>query len=177
VRTEEPLTEGLVSLWEPFIDTVIICTMTALVITISGAGAIAPEAQGVALTSAAFATVMPWFPYVLALVVLLFAYSTMISYCYYGTKAANYLFGESAAVDVCYKLFYLAMTIVGVTLDFSQLVDFADAIYFLMAVPNIIGLYLLAPVVRREMNSYFARLERGEIRATREAPEHLIGSP
>ena len=78
---------------------------------------------------------------------------------------------------MCDKLFYLAMTIVGVTLDFSQLVDFADAIYFLMAVPNIIGLYLLAPVVRREMNSYFARLERGEIRATREAPEHLIGSP
>jgi AGCS family alanine or glycine:cation symporter len=177
VRTDEPLTEGLVSLWEPFIDTVIICTMTALVITISGAGAIAPEAQGVALTSAAFATVMPWFPYVLALVVLLFAYSTMIAYCYYGTKAANYLFGESATVDVAYKLFYLAMTIVGVTMDFSQLVDFADAIYFLMAVPNIIGLYLLAPVVRREMNSYFARLGRGEIRPGREAPEHLAGSP
>ena len=177
VKTDEPLTEGLVSLWEPFIDTVIICTMTALVITISGAGAIAPEARGVALTSAAFATVISWFPYVLAVVVLLFAYSTMISYCYYGTKAANYLFGESAAVDVCYKLFYLAMTIVGVTMDFSQLVDFADAIYFLMAVPNIIGLYLLAPVVRREMNSYFARLERGEIRPSRETPEHLVGSP
>jgi AGCS family alanine or glycine:cation symporter len=110
-------------------------------------------------------------------VVLLFAYSTMISYCYYGTKAANYLFGESATVDVCYKLFYLAMTIVGVTMDFSQLVDFADAIYFLMAVPNIIGLYLLAPVVKREMNRYFARLERGEILPGREAPEHLVGSP
>jgi alanine or glycine:cation symporter, AGCS family len=177
VRTSEPMTEGLVSLWEPFIDTVVICTMTALVITISGARVLAPEAEGVALTSVAFATVIDWFPYVLALVVLLFAYSTMISYCYYGTKAANYLFGESATVDVCYKLFYLGMTVVGVTLDFSQLVDFSDAIYFLMAVPNIIGLYLLAPVVKREMDSYFARLARGEIRATREAPEHLVGSP
>jgi AGCS family alanine or glycine:cation symporter len=177
VKTSEPLTEGLVALWEPFIDTVIICTMTALVITVSRASAVAPGAEGVALTSAAFATVISWFPFVLALVVLLFAYSTMISYCYYGTKAANYLFGESAAVDVGYKLFYLAMTVVGVTMDFTQLVDFADAIYFLMAVPNIIGLYLLAPVVKREMDGYFARLARGEIRGTREAPEHLIGSP
>lgn len=177
VRTEEPLTEGLVALWEPFIDTVIICTMTALVITISGANAVAGGAQGVALTSAAFATVIWWFPYMLALVVLLFAYSTMIAYCYYGTKAANYLFGESATVDVCYKLFFLGMTVFGVTMDLSQLVDFADAIYFLMAVPNIVGLYLLAPVVKREMDGYFARLARGEIRPSREAPEHLVGSP
>jgi AGCS family alanine or glycine:cation symporter len=136
-----------------------------------------PQAQGVALTSAAFATVMPWFPYVLAVVVLLFAYSTMIAYCYYGTKAANYLFGETVTVDVSYKLFYLAVTIFGVTMDFSELVDFADAIYFLMAVPNIVGLYLLAPVVKREMDSYFLRLARGEIRPTREAPEYLPGSP
>ncbi|HMV71042.1 MAG TPA: alanine/glycine:cation symporter family protein, partial [Pseudomonadales bacterium] len=177
VKTDEPLTEGLVALWEPFIDTVIICTMTALVITVAGVGNPLPQAQGVALTSAAFATVMPWFPYVLAVVVLLFAYSTMIAYCYYGTKAANYLFGETVTVDVSYKLFYLAVTIFGVTMDFSELVDFADAIYFLMAVPNIVGLYLLAPVVKREMDSYFVRLARGEIRPTREAPEHLLGSP
>jgi AGCS family alanine or glycine:cation symporter len=177
VKTSEPMTEGLVALWEPFIDTVVICTVTALVIVISGAATVDPSAQGVALTSAAFATVIPWFPYVLALVVLLFAYSTMISYCYYGTKAANYLFGETRVVDVSYKLFFLAATMVGVTMDLDQLVDFADAIFFLMAVPNVIGLYLLAPVVRREMKSYFERLGRGEIRATREAPEHLIGSP
>lgn len=177
VKTDEPLTEGLVALWEPFIDTVIICSMTALVITVAGvAQPLSMDAQGVVLTSAAFATVMPWFPYVLAVVVLLFAYSTMIAYCYYGTKAANYLFGETAAVDVSYKLFYLLVTIVGVTMDFSRVVDFADALFFLMAVPNIIGLYLLAPVVKREMNSYFSRLARGEIRSTREAPEHLIGS-
>jgi AGCS family alanine or glycine:cation symporter len=177
VKTGEPLTEGLVALWEPFIDTVIICTMSALVIVISNATVIAPEAQGVGLTSAAFGTVMPWFPVVLAVVVMLFAYSTMISYCYYGTKAANFLFGETRTVDVVYKLFFLAGTVVGVTMSLDQLVDFADAIYFLMAVPNIIGLYLLAPVVKREMDSYFARLRSGEIKHSRVAPEHLIGSP
>lgn len=177
VKTGEPLTEGLVALWEPFIDTVIICSLTALVIVVSDAATLAPQAEGVALTSAAFASVMPWFPYVLAVVVLMFAYSTMVSYCLYGTKAANYLFGESPTVDICYKLFYLCATVVGVTMPLAQLVDFADAIFFLMAVPNVIGLYLLAPVVKREMHSYFARLSRGEIRPTREAPEHLIGSP
>ncbi len=177
VRTDEPLTEGLVALWEPFIDTIIICTMTALVITVAGIGHPLPAEQGVKLTSAAFGTVMPWFPYVLAVVVVLFAYSTMIAYCYYGTKAANYLFGETTTVDVSYKLFYLTATIFGVTMDFSSMVDFADAVFFLMAVPNVIGLYLLAPVVKREMNSYFARLAQGEIRPSREAPEHLLGSP
>lgn len=176
VKTGEPLTEGLVALWEPFIDTVIICSMTALVIVISDARVIAPEATGVTLTSAAFGTVMPWFPWVLAVVVLLFAYSTMISYCYYGTKAAAYLFGEGPRVELVYKLCYLALTVVGVTMNFDQLVDFADAVYFLMAVPNVIGLYLLAPVVRREMNSYFARLRRGEIPRTRETPTQLVGS-
>jgi AGCS family alanine or glycine:cation symporter len=176
VKTGEPLTEGLVALWEPFIDTVIICTMTALVIVISDARVIAPDAAGVALTSAAFGTVIPWFPMVLAVVVLLFAYSTMISYCYYGTKAAAFLFGEGPKVELTYKLFYLSLTVVGVTMNFEQLVDFADAVYFLMAVPNVIGLYLLAPVVKREMHSYFARLKSGQIASSRIAPEQPVGS-
>lgn len=177
VRTGEPLTEGLVALWEPFIDTIVICTMTALTIVISGVYLTNPEASGVALTSTAFATVLPWFPGVLAVVVLLFAYSTMISYAYYGTKAATYLFGESRIVDTGYKLFYLLLTVVGVTLDFTQLVDFADAVYFLMAVPNVIGIYLLAPVVKREMDSYFSRLRAGQIRSSRIAPDEPVPSP
>ncbi|MCB1553427.1 MAG: alanine:cation symporter family protein [Xanthomonadales bacterium] len=176
VKTGEPLTEGLVALWEPMIDTVFICSMTAITIVITGVYADS-AAQGVVLTSSAFATVMPWFPNVLAFVVLMFAYSTMVAYCYYGVKAANYLFGESKAVDIGYKLFYLTATVFGVVLSFDQLVDFADAIYFLMAVPNVVGMYLLAPVVKREMKSYFDRLARGEIKSSREAPEHLIGSP
>lgn len=177
VKTGEPLTEGLVSLWEPLIDTIVICSVTALVIVISGAALANPDAQGVQLTSAAFATVLPWFPYVLGIVVLMFAYSTMIAYAYYGTKAATYLFGETRAVDLGYKLFYLAMTMVGVTMDFSQLVDFADAVYFLMAVPNVVGLYLLAPVVKREMKSYFARLADGSIKSNRVQPTEPFGSP
>jgi AGCS family alanine or glycine:cation symporter len=176
VKTGEPLTEGLVALWEPFIDTIVICTMTALTIVVSGVYLNGEGASGVALTSSAFATVMPWFPTVLALVVVLFAYSTMIAYAYYGTKAATYLFGERRSVDLGYKLFYLCCTVIGVTLNFNQLVDFADAIYFLMAVPNVIGLYLLAPVVKREMDSYFARLKRGEIRSIRTPPERPVGS-
>jgi AGCS family alanine or glycine:cation symporter len=176
VKTGEPLTEGLVALWEPFIDTIVICTMTALTIVVSGVYLDGSGATGVALTSSAFATVLPWFPEVLAVVVLLFAYSTMIAYAYYGAKAATYLFGESRFVDLGYKLFYLMLTVVGVTLDFTQLVDFSDAIYFLMAVPNVIGLYLLAPVVKREMDSYFQRLRDGQIRSSRVAPDAPVGS-
>lgn len=176
VKTNEPLTEGLVALWEPLIDTIVICTITALVIVVSGAVAANPGVQGVSLTSAAFATAAPWFPYVLAVVVLLFAYSTMISYCYYGVKASAYLFGETPWAIYGFKLFFLSATILGVTMDFRQMVDFADAIYFLMAVPNVIGLYLLAPVVKREMDSYFARLRAGEIRHGRVAPDAPVGS-
>ncbi len=176
VRTGEPLTEGLVALWEPLIDTVVICTMTALVIIVSDAALSQPGAEGVVLTSHAFGTVLPWFPYVLSVFVFLFAYSTMIAYCYYGTKATTYLLGESPRVELGYKIFFCAITVVGVTMDFSRLIDFSDATYFLMAVPNVIGLYLLAPVVKREMDSYFARLSRGEIRSTRGQPQIPVAS-
>lgn len=176
VKTGEPLTEGLVALWEPFIDTVIICTMTALVIVITQGHIGDGTGDGVVMTSQAFATVMPWFPYVLTVFVFLFAYATMIAYCYYGAKAATYLFGEHWAVDLSFKLLFLIATPIGVAMNFRDLVDFSDAIYFLMAVPNVIGMYLLAPVVKREMNSYFARLKSGEIRSSRVAPDTLAGS-
>ncbi len=177
VRTSEPLTEGLVALWEPLIDTVVICTMTALVIVVAQDSLADRTAEGVVLTSSAFATVLPWFPYVLSVFVFLFAYSTMIAYCYYGIKATTYLLGEKPGVELGYKIFFCAITVVGVTMDFTRLVDFSDATYFLMAVPNVIGLYLLAPVVKREMISYFARLGSGQIKSTRVPPRHLIGSP
>lgn len=176
VKTGEPITEGLVALWEPFIDTVVICTMTALVIVITGAVQANPGVAGVQLASAAFASVLPWFKYVLAVVVFLFAYSTIIAYSYYGETAATYLFGEHPAVAMGFKAVFLGSMLIGVTMSLDQLVDFADAMYFLMAVPNVIGLYLLAPAVRRELKSYFARLARGEIRATRVALEAPVGS-
>lgn len=180
VRTNEPITEGFVSLLEPFIDTVVICTMTALVIVITGvlqvdpatglyvwnaeAGRIATQDNltGVQLTSAAFGSVFSWFPYVLALSVILFAFSTMISWSYYGVKAWTYLFGEDTAH--IFRLIFCVFVVVGAAMNLSAVIDFADASIFAMALINVIGLYILMPVVKRELDSYLARLKAGEIK-------------
>jgi AGCS family alanine or glycine:cation symporter len=181
VRTKEPITEGVVSLLEPFIDTVVICTMTALVITISGVQMIDPETglfilgedgkimteggvQGVQLTSAAFASGLSWFPYVLAIAVVLFAFSTMISWSYYGLKAWTYLFGEGKTNELIFKLLFCFFVVVGAAAQLGAVIDFSDAMIFAMAVVNITALYLLMPIVKREMNSYFDRLKTGEIK-------------
>lgn len=160
VKTREPVTEGLVALLEPFIDTIVICTMTALVIVISG---VYTEAgvDGVTLTSHAFATVLPWFPEVLALVVFLFAYSTMISWSYYGNKAWCYMFGENRMVDLAYKLLFCAFTVIGATMTLDKVIDFADSMMFAMSIFNIIALYLLAGVVKRELEAYWSRYKAG----------------
>tara|TARA_R110002049_G_scaffold160215_1_gene325282 strand:+ start:985 stop:2535 length:1551 start_codon:yes stop_codon:yes gene_type:complete len=181
VRTKEPVTEGVVSLLEPFIDTVVICTMTALVITISGVLVMDPAtgnfvlneagtaiqttdgSSGVALTSAAFATGFSWFPYVLAVAVVLFAFSTMISWSYYGLKAWTYLFGEGKTTELIFKLIFCFFIIVGAAAQLGAVIDFSDAMIFAMAVVNITALYFLMPIVKREMNSYFGRLKSGEI--------------
>ncbi|WP_424928717.1 alanine/glycine:cation symporter family protein [Amaricoccus tamworthensis] len=181
VRTKEPITEGTVSLLEPFIDTVVVCTMTALVITISGVQMVDPETglfilnesgmietaggvQGVELTSAAFATGLSWFPYILAIAVVMFAFSTMISWSYYGLKAWTYLFGEGKTKELIFKLLFCFFVIVGAAAQLGAVIDFSDAMIFAMAVVNIIALYVLMPIVRREMNSYFGRIKSGEIR-------------
>ena len=165
VKTREPLSEGFVALWEPFIDTVVICTMTALVIIITNQHLVG-GADGVQLTSNAFATVSPWFPYALAMVVLLFAFSTTITWAYYGAKACSFLFKESKAALYGFKVFYLAMAVVGCTMPLASIVDIADGLLFIMAIPNLIGVYLLMPVVKRELKRYLERLKSGEIRPT-----------
>ncbi|WGF87913.1 alanine/glycine:cation symporter family protein [Marinivivus vitaminiproducens] len=162
VRTKEPITEGYVALLEPFIDTVVICTMTALVIIITD-NAFNTEASGVALTSAAYASVFSWFPYVLSVAVVLFAFSTMLSWSYYGLKAWTYLTGESVAMEVVFKLLFCLCVILGSTMSLDAVIDFSDAMLFAMAIPNVIGLYILMPVVREEMGSYQGKLDRGEI--------------
>ena len=165
VKTPEPVTEGFVALWEPFIDTVVICTMTALVIIISGelaalqGSAVSGTAQGVQLTSQAFASVVSWFPYLLTVAVFLFAFSTTITWAYYGAKAASFLARESKAALYGFKVFFLAMAVVGCTMNLSSIVDVADALLFIMAIPNLIGVYMLFPVVKRELNGYLARLK------------------
>jgi len=180
VRTNEPITEGLVSLLEPFIDTVVICTMTALVIVISGQLIFDPVAgtyvldgegirtvggtSGVGLTSAAFASSIGWFPYVLSVAVVLFAFSTMISWSYYGLKAWTYLFGEGKGKELVFKLIFCLFVVIGAASTLEAVIDFSDASLFAMSVVNISALYVLMPVVKRELTSYLGRLKSGEIR-------------
>ena len=169
VRTKEPVTEGLVSLLEPFIDTVVICTITALVILTTVYGDPSVEGiTGVGLTSEAMARNIAWFPTPLALAVVLFAFSTMLSWSYYGLKGWTYLLGESRWADVSFKLIFCLFIVIGCTIPLTSVLDFSDAMLFAMAIPNILGIYLLAPIVKREMNSYFARVKSGEIRNYRQ---------
>ncbi|GAA0625386.1 alanine/glycine:cation symporter family protein [Thalassospira tepidiphila] len=162
VRTKEPVTEGYVALLEPFIDTVVICTMTALVITISGE--LNSGLTGVELTSAAFASAFTWFPLILALAVVLFAFSTMLSWSYYGLKSWTYLVGEGKGKEIIFKLFFCLCVIVGASMSLGPVIDFSDSMIFAMAIPNIIGLYFLMPVVRGEVKQYWAKIESGEIK-------------
>ncbi|MCO6363334.1 alanine/glycine:cation symporter family protein [Paracoccus marcusii] len=182
VRTKEPVTEGFVSLLEPFIDTVVICTMTALVIIITGQLIADPTTgmfvlneagdqirtvtgnTGVALTSDAFSSAFGWFRYVLVLAVVLFAFSTMISWSYYGLKAWTFLFGEGQTKELIFKIIFCLFVVIGASASLGPVIDFSDAMIFAMAIPNIIALYLLMPVVKAEMNRYLGRLKSGDIR-------------
>ncbi len=185
VRTKEPITEGYVSLLEPFIDTVVICTMTALVIIITGqlvvdantgnymlneAGSAIVTVDGnsgVALTSAAFSSAFGWFKYILAIAVVLFAFSTMISWSYYGLKAWTFLFGEGQGKEMVFKVLFCVFVVIGAAASLGPVIDFSDAAIFAMAVVNITALYFLMPIVKREMKSYNARLKSGEIKKFR----------
>jgi AGCS family alanine or glycine:cation symporter len=164
VRTNRPVTEGFVALYEPFIDTVVVCTITALVIVITGTwDPNVDPSQGVALTSQAFESVIPWFPWVLTLAVVLFAFSTMISWSYYGLKSWTYLFGESRIMDIIYKMLFLSFVIIGASMQLGSVIDFSDAMIFAMAFPNVLGIYFLLPVVKRELNEYWADYKAGRL--------------
>jgi AGCS family alanine or glycine:cation symporter len=158
VKTSNPTTEGLVSLLEPFVDTVVICTLTALVIITTGVYTSGQGIEGARLTSQAFGSVMPSFPYLLALVATLFAFSTMISWSYYGVKAVTFIFGESRNIEVIYKVIFCLFAIIGSSLDLLKVIELSDAALFLMAIPNLIGVYILASVVKKESSNYFLKL-------------------
>jgi AGCS family alanine or glycine:cation symporter len=164
VKTDEPVTEGLVALYEPFIDTVVICTITAMVIIITGSYDPSGQISGVDLTSSAFATVISWFPYVLTLAVVLFAFSTMLAWAYYGQKSWTYLFGEGRRKEMVFNLLFCAFVVIGATMNLGAVVGFSDSMIFAMAVPNIIGVYILMPKVKEELDSYWSRLQAGEIK-------------
>ncbi|WP_328436826.1 alanine:cation symporter family protein [Streptomyces sp. NBC_00457] len=159
VKTKHPASEGLVALLEPFIDTVIICTMTALTIAIANPASWAEarageDIGGVTITSDAFETVLPWFPNLLTVAVLLFAFSTILTWGYYGLKAWTYLFGKSRTSETVFKATWSLFVVAGSLLSLDTLISLADSALFLLSVFNIIGLYLLAPVVKRELNSF-----------------------
>jgi AGCS family alanine or glycine:cation symporter len=161
VKTEKPITEGVVSLLEPFIDTVVICTMTALVIIITGMHENPCGYAGAQLTSAAFGSVFPWFKVLLMCSVLLFAFSTMISWSYYGLKAWTYLVGEGKGKELIYKGAFLLFIVIGATTTMDNVVAFSDMMLLSMAVPNIIGLYIMSGEVKEDMKAYFKGISKG----------------
>ncbi len=164
VKTKHPSSEGLVALLEPFIDTVIVCTMTSLVLVISNIRGNVFEygvkvTKGVEVTSDAFAQTIPWFPWVLTLAVVLFAFSSMISWSYYGYQAWSFLFGRSKAIGNTYKVLFCLFVIVGAASSLGSVIDFSDAMIFAMLVPNMIGLVILAPRVKDELKKYMGKIK------------------
>ncbi|MCO4799805.1 MAG: alanine:cation symporter family protein [Colwelliaceae bacterium] len=153
-KTNEPIREGYVALLEPFIDTVVICTLTALVIVITGAYTSVEGVDGVALTSRAFASVIWWFPYLLSIAVLLFAISTMISWAYYGSIAWQYLVGTNKYLDLLYKCIFCTCTVIGASISLNSVIAISDSMFFSMAIANIVGLYMMAPMMKKELKRY-----------------------
>jgi AGCS family alanine or glycine:cation symporter len=161
-----PIRQGIVALYEPFIDTIVICSLTALVIIITGvynapefADLIASK-NGGALTTEAFRSQVVWFPSILAVILILFAYSTMISWSYYGERCWSYLFGEKTAI--IYKILFLLFILISTTVSSDILLEFADLTFLLIAIPNLIGLYFLHNKVRRFLKDYITKLKNGE---------------
>ncbi|MFD0963382.1 alanine/glycine:cation symporter family protein [Pseudofulvibacter geojedonensis] len=162
VKTKFPASEGIVALLEPFIDTVVICTMTALVIIITnidgGFFQYGESVQGVQLTTTAFDSAIPGFSWVLTIAVVLFAISTMLSWSYYGLQAWKFLFGKGKMTDIVYKVIFLLFVVVGASISLGAVIDFSDAMIFAMVFPNVIGLVLLSPKVREELAIFKERI-------------------
>jgi AGCS family alanine or glycine:cation symporter len=166
-RVKYPVRQGIVALMEPFIDTVVICTMTALVIVITGVYTdaqyvdLVQTKQGAALTSVAFGSVISWFPVILSISVVLFAYSTMISWSYYGERCWTYLFGEKASM--AYRIMFVIFVVIGSVTSATNILDFSDLMLLSMAFPNLLALYLLQGKVKGRLDEYLAKLRSGEL--------------
>ena len=165
-KTNYPVREGIVALLEPFIDTVVVCTMTALVINITGVYnspetvALVQAREGAALTSEAFRSVIDWFPLILSLSVFLFAYSTMISWSYYGERCWSYLFGDQSSM--AFRVIFVFFVYLGAVSSPSNVLDFSDLMILSMAFPNILGLYILHGRVLDALREYMAKSHRGD---------------
>lgn len=164
VKTEAPASEGITALLEPFIDTVVICSLSSLVIltTAMPHNLIGSGIAGIELTSAAFAWHFAWAPYVIAVAALLFAFSTALAWSYYGLKGWTYLVGEGRIRALIFQLIFCGFIALGCMLELSAVLDFSDAMAFLIAVPNVLALYLFAPMVKREVEHYVATIRQSE---------------
>ncbi len=162
--TDEPVREGLVALLEPFVDTLIVCTMTGLVLVVTGAYADPEAGSGIQMTSWAFATVFPWFPIVLSVTAVLFAFSTMISWSYYGEQCWVQLFGIRSIFG--YKAIFLGFVWLGAIFQARAVIDFGDMMILGMAFPNLIGVFLLSGKIRADLDTYMRKLRAGEFPRT-----------
>ncbi len=176
VKTRYPASEGVVALLEPFIDTVVICTMTALVIVLFNTDGLFPYGDvinkevlidgtrigGVDLTSMAFDSVLPGFKYLLTVAIILFAFSTMISWSYYGLQSWKFLFGRSQAADMTYKMLFCIAVIVGAASSLDAVMRFSDAMILALVFPNMVGLFILTPVVKKELQKYLTAAEESD---------------
>ena len=158
-KTTEPVREGSVALLEPFIDTVVICFITGIVITVTDVYNDSSIEGGVLLTSAAFSTVISWFPMILSVAIALFAYSTMLTWSYYGERAWHYLFG-SKTISL-YHILFCTMTFLGGIVNFGIVLDFSDLLILSMAIPNLIGLYIMHNEIKEELDKYISKLKIG----------------
>lgn len=173
VKTKYSASEGLVALLEPFIDTVVICTMTALVIIIfnfggafqyggDGSGKVLIDGlsyEGAGITSKAFAQYIPYSDIFLTIAVVLFAVSTMISWSYYGLQSWKFLFGRGPKADMTYKFLFLSFVVIGAAASMNSIWAFSDAMIFAMVFPNMIGLFLLTPVVKQQLKRYLVAIK------------------
>jgi AGCS family alanine or glycine:cation symporter len=156
VKTNYPATEGYVALLEPFIDTVVVCTLTALVIITTVYDPLLANSgiSGIEMTTRAFESTLSWSPIPLSIAAILFAFSTMLSWSYYGLKAFTYLFGEGTMTQLTFKLVFCIFIVLGSAVQLNALIDLSDALVFIVAIPNLIGLYILAPIVKDEITRY-----------------------
>jgi AGCS family alanine or glycine:cation symporter len=156
VKTNFPATEGYVALLEPFIDTVVVCTLTALVIITTVYDPLLANTgiSGIEMTTRAFQSTISWSPIPLSVAAILFAFSTMLSWSYYGLKAFTYLFGEANITQLIFKFIFCIFIVIGSAIQLNALIDLSDALVFIVAIPNLIGLYILAPIVRAEIEKY-----------------------
>jgi alanine or glycine:cation symporter, AGCS family len=157
VKTNEPISEGIVSLLEPFIDTIVICSLTAFILLFTGYDSMDTSYSGAQLTTMAFSSVFPWFRHFLTYSILLFAYATMISWSYYGLKSWTYLFGHTKYSKNTYNLIYLLFIVVGSVASMKNVINFSDMMILGMSFPNILGLLYLAPEIKVDLKEYLSK--------------------